>query len=113
MAPSASVIFPTRGRLDYLAVALAAVAPQAARHAAEVIVVHDDPEDAATRRLAETHGARYHAHGAPRGINVARNTGLELATSDLFCLLDDDVEVWPQWLQALLEGAAAHPEHGA
>jgi GT2 family glycosyltransferase len=111
--PSASVIFPTRRRRDYLAVALASVAPQAREHGAEVLVVEDDPEDPATRALAEGHGARYLAHGRPRGINEARNTGLDAARSDLFVLLDDDVEVWPGWLAALLRGAGEHPDHGA
>ena len=113
MAPSASIIVPTRRRPGYLAVALASVAPQAAAHGAEVIVVEDDPEQPATRALAEGHGARYLAHGAPRGINHARNTGIAAATADLFCLLDDDVEVWPDWLAALLAGADAAPGHGA
>jgi GT2 family glycosyltransferase len=113
VTPSASVIFPTRNRRDYLAVALASVAPQAHAHGAEVLVVEDDPEDPATRALAEAHGARYLAHGRPLGINHARNTGLEAAAADLLILLDDDIEAWPDWLGALLRGAAANPEHEA
>src|SRR3954451_10462912 len=109
MAPTASIIFPTRGRSAYLAVALASVAPQAARHGAEVIVVEDDPARPQTRALAEANGARHVAHGRPLGINHARNTGIAAARSDLFVLLDDDVEAWPGWLEALLHAAAAHP----
>jgi GT2 family glycosyltransferase len=109
MTPPASVIFPTRGRFAYLEVALASVAPQARAHGAEIVVVEDDPEDPATRALVERRGGRYVAHGEPRGINVARNTGIEAATGDLLCFLDDDVEVWPTWLDAVLRGAAAHP----
>src|SRR5688500_8417892 len=110
MAPSATVVFPTRARRDYLAVALASVAPQAAEHGAEVIVVEDDPEQAATRALAEAHGARYVAHGETRGLNAARNTGIAQARSDLIAFLDDDVEVWPGWLGALLAGAQENAE---
>jgi hypothetical protein len=110
MAPAASIIFPTRNRLAYLEVALASVAPQAREHQAEIVVVEDDPEDAATRALVERHGGRYLAHGQPRGINVARNTGVDAAGSDLLCFLDDDVEVWPGWLDALLKGADTHPQ---
>lgn len=114
MAPAATIIVPTRGpRLAYLDVALGSVAPQAAAHGAELLVVHDDPQDAATRELALRHGARYLPHGRARGINVARNTGLEAAGGELLCLLDDDVEVWPGWLAALLAGAAANPDHEA
>jgi GT2 family glycosyltransferase len=113
MAPPASILFPTRRRGAYLAHALASVAPQAAACGAEVIVVEDDPADRDTEALAVRHGARYLALGAPRGINAARNAALETAAGDLLCLLDDDVEVWPGWLDALLAAAAACPEHEA
>jgi GT2 family glycosyltransferase len=113
MAPSASILFPTRRRRDYLAVALASVAPQAVEHGAEVIVVEDDPVDPDTEGLVWRHGGRYFAHGAPRGINVARNTAIDAAYGSLLCFLDDDVEVWPDWLAALLAAAEACPEHEA
>jgi GT2 family glycosyltransferase len=94
-------------------VALASVAPQAAAHGAELIVVEDDPADARTERLVASHGGRYLAHGAPRGINVARNSALAAASGELLCFLDDDVEAWPGWLAALLQAARAHPGHEA
>ncbi len=111
---TASIIVPTRGpRLAYLDVALASVMPQAAAHGADVIVVHDDRPDAATRALADRHGAGYLAHGRPLGINVARNTGLAAGAGELLCLLDDDVRAWPGWLGALVEAAGAQPDHEA
>src|SRR5215218_8676618 len=113
MAPPASILFPTRRRRDYLAVALASVAPQAAARGAEIVVVEDDPADPETERLVTGHGGVYLAHGAPRGINDARNTALEAASGELLCFLDDDVEAWPGWLQALLAAAAVHPQHEA
>src|SRR5829696_5452881 len=100
MAPPASILFPTRDRRDYLAVALASVAPQAAEHGAEIVVVEDEAEDPATRALTERLGGRYVALGAPRGINVARNACVAEATGELICLLDDDVRVCPGWLAA-------------
>jgi GT2 family glycosyltransferase len=111
--PPASILLPTRRRRDYLQVALASVAPQARTHGAEMIVVEDDPADPETARLAAVHGARYVAHGAPRGLNRARNTALEAAGGELLCFLDDDVEVWPGWLEALLRAARDHPDHDA
>src|ERR687898_2935816 len=113
MAPPASILFPTRRRRDYLAAALASVAPQAAARGAEIVVVEDDPADAATAALAAGHGARYVALGAPRGLNAARNAAIEAAEGELLCFLDDDVAVWPGWLDALLGAAAACPEHEA
>jgi GT2 family glycosyltransferase len=113
MAVAASICFPTRRRRDYLAVALASVAPQAAEHGAEIVVVEDDAHDEATAALAARHGARYVALGAGRGINVARNAAVDASTGELVCLLDDDVAVRPGWLRALLEAAAALPGHDA
>jgi GT2 family glycosyltransferase len=113
MTPPASILFPTRRRREYLAVALASVAPQAAAHGAEIVVVEDDPADAETERLVTGHGGRYLAHGAPRGINVARNSAVDAATGELLCFVDDDVEAWPGWLDALLTAVRTHPEHEA
>ena len=113
MPPAASILIPTRRRRAYLAVALSSAAPQAVEHGAELIVVEDDPADPETERLAAQHGARYEAHGEPRGLNAARNTAIGLARSDLLCFLDDDTEAWPGWLGALLIAAAEEPEHDA
>ena len=102
-----SICFPTAGRPAYLDVALASVVAQVRDRDAEILVVHDAPEDAAMRAVAGRHGARYVAHGKARGINWARNTCLDEARADLVALLDDDVEVWAGWLDALL---AADPD---
>ena len=109
MAPSASILFPTRGRREYLAVALRSVAPQAAAHGAEIVVIEDDAADPATERLVTAHGGRYVALGEERGINVARNAAVEAAAADLLCFIDDDVEAWPGWLARDARGRARQP----
>ncbi|MDX6708802.1 MAG: hypothetical protein QOI48_4648 [Solirubrobacteraceae bacterium] len=101
MALTASIIVPTRERAEYLEVALASIAPQAAAADAELLVVDDGPS-AATRETARRHGARYLAHDVSRGLNAARNTGIDAARSDLLVFVDDDVAVRPGWLAALL-----------
>ncbi len=112
MALTASIIVPTRERAGYLDVALASIAPQAAAAAAEMVVVDDGP-DPATRAVAERHGARYVAHAGPRGLNAARNTGIDAASGELLVFVDDDVRVRPGWLAALLEAeAGAEPDVG-
>lgn len=112
-SPPATIVVPTRCRRAYLEVVLSSVAPQAADREAEVLVVEDDPEDPATAALAARHGARYLAHGAPRGLNAARNTAIAATRAPLVCFLDDDAEAWPGWLDAILAAAAAHPGHDA
>ena len=111
MAAPATIVFPTRRRRDYLAVALASVAGQARAHGAEILVVEDDPADPDTEALAAEHGARYVAHGEPRGLNAARNTAADATASPLLCFLDDDVEAWPGWLEARLAAVDGQPGH--
>jgi GT2 family glycosyltransferase len=104
-----AVAIPTHRRAAYLEVALASVMAQARAAGAEVLVVDDGP-DAATRAVAEQHGARYLAHAAPRGLNAARNTALDATDAALVCFLDDDVEARPGWLEALMSAAEACPD---
>jgi len=106
MGLTIAIIVPTRGRAEYLDVALGSIAPQATALGAEVVVVDDGP-DSRTHAVADRHGARYLAHDAPRGLNVARNTGIRATAADLLVYVDDDVEVWPGWLQALTGAAIA------
>ncbi len=103
----ASVLIPTRDRAGYLAVALRSVAPQAP---AEIVVVQDGPHDAAVAAVCAEAGARYLTLGESRGPNAARNAAIAAAEGDLLVFLDDDVEVWPGWLDALVAGAAAEPQ---
>jgi GT2 family glycosyltransferase len=110
LRPPASVLIPTRARPDYLEVALASIAPQAARAGVEVLVIDDAGESPAIRALAGRHGARYEPHPRPLGLNVARNTGLERSEGELLVFVDDDVQVAPGWLNALLRAAREHPD---
>ncbi len=112
MEPTASIIVPTRLRAGYLDVALASIAPQAAAAGAELLVVDDGPDEA-THAAARRHGARYVAHAQSRGLNAARNSAIDAAATDLLVFVDDDVEVRPGWLAALLAAdAAAEPAVG-
>src|SRR5439155_279867 len=77
MAPTASIVIPTRGRPCYLKVALASIAPQAAAAGAEVLVIDDAGPTPEARALAASFDARYEPHPQPLGLNVARNTGVE------------------------------------
>ena len=86
--------------------ALASIAPQAATAGAEVLVVDDGP-GFATEEVALRHGARYVAHPRSRGLNAARNSGIDAARGSLLVFVDDDVEVRPGWLAALLSADAS------
>jgi glycosyltransferase involved in cell wall biosynthesis len=107
--PAASILIPTRGRPEYLAVALASIVPQARSLDAEVLVINDGggPEVVA---VAEQHGARSIPAPVPGGLNVARNAGIAAAAADVIVLVDDDVAAPPGWLAALLKGIDADPD---
>jgi GT2 family glycosyltransferase len=107
---SASIVIPTRERLSYLEVALASIAPAAARAGAEMLVVDDAGPSPAARELAARFGVRYEPHPAPLGLNVARNTGVERSHGELVVFVDDDIRASPGWLPALLDAAAANPD---
>ncbi|MGZ8634584.1 MAG: glycosyltransferase family 2 protein, partial [Solirubrobacteraceae bacterium] len=108
----AAIAIPTQRRASYLEVALASIVTQARAAEVEVLVVDDGPDEA-TRAAAARHGARYLAHPAPRGLNAARNTALQATDAPLVCFVDDDVEVRPGWLDALLAAAADCPDEVA
>jgi glycosyltransferase involved in cell wall biosynthesis len=110
--PVASILIPTRGRPEYLEVALRSIAPQARALDAEVLVVNDGG-GSEVDSVAQRHGARSVAAPIPGGLNVARNAGIAAAGSDLIVLVDDDVEAPPGWLRALLRGVDAAPDADA
>ena len=106
----ASIVIPTRARLPYLEVALRSLAEQAFHAGAEVVVVDDAGASVEARSLAERFGARYEPHEQPRGLNVARNTGVERSRGELVVFVDDDIRASPGWLAALLSAAREHPQ---
>ena len=71
--------------------------------------MQDAARDEAVAALCAQLGARYVAHGRSLGPNAARNTAFREASGALLVLVDDDVEVWPGWLPALVDAAAALP----
>jgi len=104
MALTATIIIPTRRRAGYLARALASIGTQARDAGVDVLVVDDGP-DAQTHAAADAAGARYVAHERSLGLNAARNTAIAATEADWLFFVDDDVDVHPGWLAALLAAA--------
>jgi glycosyltransferase involved in cell wall biosynthesis len=107
--PALSVAVPTRGRAAYLEVTLDSLRRQRSETDHEILVVDDGATDA-TPDVAERFGVRLIRHGERRSLNAARNRGLREARGDLIAFVDDDVLVPPGWVDAVVEGAARHPE---
>ena len=106
--PAVTVVVPTRGRAAYLEVTLRSLLAQRTGTAHELLVVDDGSADD-TRAVAARLEVRCVSHGEPRSLNAARNTGLRESGAPLVAFVDDDVQAPPGWLDALAEGARAHP----
>lgn len=107
--PVVSVVLPTRNRARYLETALASLRAQVDAPPHELLVVDDGSTDD-TVAVAARHGVKAIAARPPGGLNTGRNTGIAATRADLIAFVDDDVWVPPNWLNALVAGAARHPE---
>jgi GT2 family glycosyltransferase len=108
--PVVSVVVPTRGRAAYLEVTLDSLLEQRGGIHSEILVVDDGDGGPTADAVRARPQVRYVPHGARRGLNAARNTGLREAGAGLIAFVDDDVLAPPGWLEALVEGAARHPQ---
>jgi glycosyltransferase involved in cell wall biosynthesis len=107
--PAVTVVVPTRGRAAYLEVTLDSLCRQRTGAPHELLVVDDGATDA-TREVAGRFGVRCVSHGERRSLNAARNTGLRETEASLIAFVDDDIVAPEGWLEALVQGAAGHPE---
>jgi glycosyltransferase involved in cell wall biosynthesis len=117
MASSAlhlSIIIATYQRAASLDGVLASIAASSYPLERVHVVVADNADDPATRRVCETYASRldlvYVVETAP-GKNAALNTVLPHATGELFLFTDDDIEAPPEWLPETQAAAARWPCH--
>src|SRR4051794_2024165 len=103
--PVVSVVIPTRGRADYLEVALASLARQDLAEPYEVIVVDDGATDR-TPQVVAAAGVRSLRHESRRTLNAARNSGAGAAAADPIAFTDDDGDAPAGWLRPPVGGAA-------
>lgn len=99
-----TVVVCTYRRPDALARCLRSLRSQT-RHAAEIVVVDNDPGAGASRSVADRAGAHYVA--APvRGVSHARNVGARHCRTTLLAFIDDDMVAHPAWLETLASAFA-------
>jgi len=108
--PSASVIICTRDRPNELRRCLASL-PEQSFPPAEIIVVDNASKGDETRQVALAAGAIYLREDRP-GLDIARNRGVERASSAIVAYTDDDVLLHPRWLEKLV-AAFDGPSTGA
>lgn len=104
MTKTVSIVICTYDRYDVLPVALAALASEYsnARGNVEVLIVDNTPIE---KRLPIPIFEDFEIMISDRpGLSHARNLGIQNTRGDIIAFLDDDAEVAPGYLDALMEG---------
>lgn len=99
-----SVVICTYNRKQWLERCLGSLEGMT-RKADEVIVVDGPSNDGTRERILELQGmgkVRLVPQSALEGISAARNLGLEAASGDITCFIDDDAVAEPGWLEQIL-----------
>lgn len=101
--PRVSIIIPMYGQLPFTLACLRSIARQGATTPFEIIVIDDaSPEDPASA-LQAVDGVRHFRNPENQGFVGSCNKGAELAHGELLLFLNNDTQVTPGWLDALVE----------
>ncbi len=111
--PTVSVIVPCYGKVEYTLRCLASIAANPPKAGIEVIVVDDATPDGSTACLTGVPGIRLISNPHNLGYLRACNAGARLANGEYLMLLNNDTQVMPGWLDALLEPFCDRGDVGA
>jgi O-antigen biosynthesis protein len=114
--PPATVLIASRGRPASLLRCLRSVRHLDYRPFDVVVVDNGERTDLAWEVVDEVASPDFevtYVHEPISGLSTAHNAGLRAATADFVAITDDDVEVDPSWLGALVEQFVAHPDAAA
>jgi GT2 family glycosyltransferase len=113
--PVASIIIPTYNGLRFLKPCLDSLRAQIYPADQTAIILVDDAstDDSVAFVRANYPEVRIVQLARNSGLAAGCNTGAARATGDLLIMLNNDIEVEPGWLAALVETAEANPRAGA
>lgn len=110
--PRVSIVIPTFNGYEITARCLAAIHRNTAG-SYEVIVVDDASSDRTAERLSAVPGLRIVQNPQNLGFTESVIAGAETARGEFMVFLNNDTEVQPGWLDALLEVMEGEPRVGA
>lgn len=110
--PRVSVVIPVHGKLAYTLACLRSLVRYEAQAPFEVIVVDDASPDDSAAVLAQIRGLRFVRNASNLGFIGSCNAGAATANGEYLLFLNNDTQVTPDWLDALLRCFAERPDCG-
>lgn len=110
--PLASIILPTCGKFSYTHHCLTALIAAGEATSFEVILIDDDPQGDTTARLKAYGNLRVLQNQENLGFVHSCNRGAAAARGQFLVFLNNDTQVQPGWLDALLDTFAHQPDAG-
>ena len=110
--PAVSIVVPFYGQSEFTLRCLAAISRTATGIPCEIIAVDDCSPERKISVLGRIQGLRLHRNASNLGFVRSCNAGAALARGRYVVLLNNDTEVQPGWLEALLETFRVRPAAG-
>lgn len=110
--PEISILIPVYNQVRFSLACLGSIAAHPPRATIEVIVIDDASTDDTPRLLAQVQGIRYVRNESNLGFLRSVNRGAGTARGRYINLLNNDTQVQPGWLDALLDVFRDEPATG-
>lgn len=111
-SPIVSIIIPVYGKIDYTLCALLSIFHNTPKNSFEIIVINDCSLDATKDILENTQGINLVNSFENKGFISSCNIGASVAKGKYLYFLNNDVEVFPEWLDVLVETFKYFPGTG-
>ncbi len=110
--PDVSIIIPIYNQLELTLACLESLGHNAGETSFEVIIIDDKSELHVPETLSLVNGLRLYSNETNRGFVLNCNRGATLARGQYVLFLNNDTEVQPGWLEALLDTFKRYADAG-